>query len=125
MIKPEQSKNGPYAKISIATNEQWKDKNTGVKQEKTIWHNIYGYGKLGEIMLEFAKVGSLAYVEGRITQNKYKSEDGTEKMSTGIIATEFKFINPNKSTEENTSAKPENSGNVKSTSNFLDDEIPW
>ena len=115
--------NNTYTKISVATNEQWKDKE-GQKQEKTIWHNVYGFGKLGEIMAKYAKKGDLAYVEGRIAQNKYKDEAGNEKISPSITATEFKLINTNKSGESSSQAQ-ENNGNVKSSGSLLDDDIPW
>jgi len=115
--------NNNYTKLSIATNEQWKDKE-GQKQEKTIWHNVYGFGKLGEIMAKYAKKGDLAYVEGRIAQNKYKDEAGNEKISPSITATEFKLINTNKSGESSSQVQ-ENNANVKSSGSLLDDDIPW
>lgn len=115
--------NNNYTKLSIATNEKWKDKE-GQVQEKTIWHNVYGFGKLGEIMVKYAKKGDLAYVEGRIAQNKYKDESGNEKISPSITATEFKLINTNKSLESSSQAQ-ENNGNVKSSGSLLNDDIPW
>ena len=115
--------NNNYTKLSIATNEQWKDKE-GQKQEKTIWHNVYGFGKLGEIMAKYAKKGDLAYVEGRIAQNKYKDEAGNEKISPSITAIEFKLINTNKSGESSSQVQ-ENNANVKSSGSLLDDDIPW
>lgn len=115
--------NNHYTKLSIATNEYWKDKE-GQKQEKTIWHNVYGFGKLSEIMAKYAQKGDLVYVEGRIAQNKYKDDAGNEKISPSITATEFKLINTNK-TSESPSHQQENNVNVKLSGSRLDDEIPW
>jgi single-strand DNA-binding protein len=113
--------NNTYTKISVATNEQWKDKE-GVKQEKTIWHNVYGFNKLGEIIGKYAKIGDMVYVEGRIAQNKYKDKDGIEKISPSITATEFKILNSS-NTEKASQTEPKN-GNVKECDQF-DDDIPW
>ena len=113
--------NNTYTKISVATNEQWKDKD-GVKQEKTIWHNVYGFNKLGEIMGKYGKVGDTVYIEGRIAQNKYKDKDGIEKISPSITATEFKILNS--SNVEKTSQTELKNGNVKECDQF-DDDIPW
>lgn len=116
--------NTTFTKLSVATNEKWKDKN-GEKQEKTTWHNVVGFNKLGEIMAKYATVGDLAYVEGRIAQNKYKSESGEEKISFSITAAEFKIINSNNKTAENTSQAMPKNDIVESSGNFLNDDIPW
>ena len=113
--------NTTYTKLSVATNEKWKDKH-GEKQEKTLWHNVYGFNKLGEIMSKYSKVGDSVYIEGRISQNKYKDENGIEKISPSITATEFKILSSN-----NEKPSQENQKNVKveASGNFLDDDIPW
>lgn len=116
--------NNTYTKLSIATNEQWKDKE-GQKQEKTIWHNVTGFGRLGEIMGRYGKVGDIVYVEGRIAQNKYKDKEGVEKVSQSITATEFKIVNSNK-TSENPSHAQTKSGNVKTEeAHLFDDDFPF
>lgn len=111
-----------YTKLSIATNEQWKDKITGEKQQKTVWHNVNGYNKLGEIMAEYSKVGDIVCIIGRINQNKYKDKNGIDKVSTTITANEFKIIN---SSGEKTSQQQLNDDNVNNTIGFHDDDIPW
>lgn len=120
-IESKNINNTTYTKLSVATNEKWKDKN-GEKQEKTLWHNVYGFNKLAEIMSKYSKVGDVVYVEGRITQNKYKDENGIEKISPSITATEFKILN---SSGEKTSQEANKNGNVKTTKDFIDDDIPW
>lgn len=111
-----------YTKLSVATNEKWKDKN-GEKQEKTIWHNVCGFNKLAEIMARYAKKGDIVYVEGKINQNKYKDESGVEKISSSITASEFKILN--NTPQQDAVQTNQKSDNVKTSGSLLDDDIPW
>ena len=77
--------------LSIATSEQWKDKN-GEKQEKTEWHRVAFFGKLAEIAGEYLKKGSQVYVEGRLQTRKYTDKDGVEKYSTEIVGDRMQLI---------------------------------
>lgn len=78
------------ANISVATTETWKDKN-GEKQEKTEWHRVTLYRRLGEIAGEYLKKGSQVYIEGRIEYREYE-KDGVKRYSTDIIASEMKML---------------------------------
>jgi len=78
--------------ISIATSEQWKDKNTGEKQEKTEWHNIVFFGKLAEIAGEYLKKGSECYVEGSLTTEKWQDKSGNDRYTTKIKANEMQLL---------------------------------
>jgi len=112
-----------YTKVTIATNEYWKDKE-GNKQEKTTWHNVCGFGKLAEIMHRYSSVGDVVYVEGRMSQNKYTGKDGVEKISHSITVHEYKIINSK--ADKNSLPKTENNGNLKTEEPlFLDDDIPF
>ena len=82
---------GAITNISIATTENWKDKN-GDKQEKTEWHRVAFFGKLAEIAGEYLKKGSQVYVEGRLQTRKWQDKDGQEKYTTEIIAEEMKML---------------------------------
>ena len=75
------------ANISVATTDTWKDKN-GEKQEKTEWHRVTLYRRLGEIAGEYLKKGSQVYIEGRIEYREYE-KDGQKRYSTDIIASEI------------------------------------
>lgn len=119
-VESKVANNTTYTKLSVATNERWTDKN-GEKKEKTTWHNVYGFNKLGEIMAAYSKVGAIVYVEGRITHNKFKDPNGVEKISTSITAEEFKIISGN----EKPSQEIQNNGNVELSGNILEDDIPW
>ena len=78
------------ANISVATTDTWKDKN-GEKQEKTEWHRVTLYRRLGEIAGEYLKKGSQVYIEGRIEYREYE-KDGQKRYTTDIIANEMKML---------------------------------
>ena len=77
--------------ISVATSISWQDQQ-GQKQEKTEWHRISAFGKLAEIIDKFLKKGSKVYIEGRIETKKYQAQDGTDRYSTSIIASEMQML---------------------------------
>lgn len=77
------------ATISVATSEVWKDKNTGEKKEKTQWHRVSLFNKLGEIASKYLKKGSRVYLEGTINHTKYTDKQGVERYTTDIIAKEM------------------------------------
>lgn len=78
------------ANFSIATTENWKDK-SGVKQEKTEWHNIVIYRKLAEIAGEYLKKGRPVYIEGRLQTRKWE-KDGVTRYTTEIIADQMQML---------------------------------
>jgi single-strand DNA-binding protein len=79
------------ANVTLATSESWKDK-SGEKQEKTEWHNIVFFKRLAEIAGEYLKKGSLIYVEGRITTEKWTDKEGKDRYTTKIVANEMKML---------------------------------
>lgn len=78
--------------IRIATNEQWTDKATGQKQERTEWHRVKFFGRLAEIAGEYLKKGRQVYVEGSLRTDKYTDKDGIERYTTDIIANEMQML---------------------------------
>jgi single-strand DNA-binding protein len=76
--------------FSIATTENWKDK-SGVKQEKTEWHNIVMYRRLAEIAGEYLKKGRPVYVEGRLQTRKWE-KDGVTRYTTEIIGDQMQML---------------------------------
>ena len=78
--------------ISVATNESWKDKVTGEKQERTEWHRVKFFGRLAEIAGEYLKKGGQVYIEGSLRTEKYTDKHGVEKYSTDIIANEMQML---------------------------------
>ena len=73
------------ANFSIATNEKWTDKSSGEKKERTEWHKIVAWGRLGEICGEYLKKGKQVYIEGRIQTREWE-KDGVKRYTTEIIA---------------------------------------
>ena len=82
----------PVVNISVATNENWKDKQTGEAQERTEWHRIVIFGKLGEIAAQYLKKGSQAYFEGKIQTRKWQDKSGQDRYSTEIVANEMQML---------------------------------
>jgi single-strand DNA-binding protein len=81
---------GAITNISVATTEQWKDKN-GEKQEKTEWHRVAFFGKLAEIAGEYLKKGSQVYVEGRLQTREWE-KDGVKRYTTEIVANQMQML---------------------------------
>ena len=86
------------ANISVATNDSWKDKNTGEKKEITEWHRIVFFNRLAEIAGEYLKKGSSVYVEGRLKTRKWTDQSGTERYTTEIVADNMQMLGGRNST---------------------------
>lgn len=126
------------ANVTLATSETWKDK-TGEKQEKTEWHNIVFYKRLAEIAGQYLKKGSLIYVEGRITTEKWQDKEGKDRYTTKIVANEMKMLGGKSSgssnfevvekpsASEHSAAAPASKTPAQAKSNFdnFDDDIPF
>ena len=80
------------ANFSIATSEEWKDKESNEKKERTEWHRIVAFGKLGEICGEYLSKGKQVYIEGRIQTRSWDDKDGNRKYTTEIVASDVQFL---------------------------------
>ena len=123
------------ARLSIATSNTWKDKNTGEKKEKTEWHRVVVFSEgLVNVIQQYVKKGAQVYIEGQLTTRKWKDEkSGIDKYSTEVVLqgfnSSFKILSSKNSQIENI----QNNNNEKSSlpneenipSNDLDDEIPF
>lgn len=78
--------------ISVATSEQWTDKQSGQKQERTEWHRVKFFGRLAEIAGEYLRKGRQVYVEGSLRTDKYTDKQGIERYTTDIIASEMQML---------------------------------
>ena len=78
--------------IRVATNEAWKDRQTGEAQQRTEWHRIVIFGKLAEIASQYLKKGSKAYFEGRIKTSKWQDQSGNNRYTTEIVANEMQML---------------------------------
>lgn len=82
----------PVANVSIATSSRRKDRNSGEMVEDTQWHRVTFYDRLAEIAGEYLKKGRPVYVEGRLKYGKYTGQDGIERNTVDIIATELQLL---------------------------------
>ena len=78
--------------LSVATSETWKDKQTGDKQERTEWHRVVCYNRLGEIAGEYIRKGSKLYVEGSLRTRKWQDPQGQDRYTTEIIASDIQML---------------------------------
>ena len=77
---------GKVCNFSIATSENWKDKNTGERQEKTQWHNVAVFSEpLANIAEQYLKKGSKVYVEGQLETRKWQDQSGNDRYSTEVV----------------------------------------
>ena len=81
----------PVATFNVATSETYKDRG-GVKQEKTEWHRVVAWRKLGEIAGEYLKKGKLVYIEGKIQSREFEGKDGIKRKMFEIIASEMRML---------------------------------
>lgn len=73
------------ANLSVATSEQWKDKQTGEKKEQTEWHRVVIFGKLAEVAGEYLRKGSQVYIEGQLRTRKWTDSNGADRYTTEIV----------------------------------------
>jgi single-strand DNA-binding protein len=78
--------------IRIATSESWKDKASGAQQERTEWHSIAMFGRLGEIAAEYLRKGSQVFVEGKLRTRKWQDKQGNDRFTTEIIADNMQML---------------------------------
>ncbi|MCG7920826.1 MAG: single-stranded DNA-binding protein [Candidatus Thiodiazotropha lotti] len=83
---------GAVTNVTLATSESWKDKNSGEQQERTEWHRVVFFNRLGEIAGEYLKKGSKVYVEGSLRTRKWQGQDGQDRYTTEIVASEMQIL---------------------------------
>ena len=123
------------ARLSLATSNTWKDKATGEKKEKTEWHRIVIFNEgLVNVVQQYVKKGTQVYIEGQLTTRKWKDEkSGLDRYSTEVVLqgfnSSFKILSSKNSQivnpQENISEKSSLPSNESTSSNDLDDEIPF
>jgi len=127
--------------LSIATSESWKDKTTGEKQDRTEWHRVICFNRLGEIAGEYVRKGSKLYVEGSLRTRKWQDQQGQERYTTEIIAADIQMLDNKGSSISNNEDQPpayqQNAASYQATNkqqsspamhdafDQLDDDIPF
>lgn len=83
----------PVASFSVATTEQWTGKD-GAKEERTEWHRVVAWGRLGEICGEYLHKGRQVYVEGKLQTRSWEDRDGNKRYTTEVIASTMHMLGP-------------------------------
>jgi single-strand DNA-binding protein len=83
----------PVASFSLATRERWTNK-SGEKEEKTEWHKIVAWARLGEICGEYLHKGKQVYIEGRLQTRSWEDRDGNKRYTTEIVAQTMQMLGP-------------------------------
>jgi len=83
---------GAVTNITVATNESWKDKQTGEQKDRTEWHKVAMFNRLAEIAAEYLRKGSQVYIEGKIRTRKWQDKDGNDRYTTEVIADEMQML---------------------------------
>ena len=123
--------NAAVTNLSIATNESWKDKQSGEQKEKTEWHRVVMFNRLAEIATEYLRKGSQVYIEGKIQTRKWEDKEGKDRWTTEIVANEMQMLGSRSSGGNSAPSSPEgSSSNTTSTpekqgSDDFDDDIPF
>ena len=78
--------NTPVTNVRIATTDVWTDKQTNERQERTEWHRIVAWGRLGEICSQYLRKGKQVYIEGRLQTREWEDRDGNKRYTTEIVA---------------------------------------
>ena len=91
-VRQFQNSGGGVTNISVATSERWNDKQTGEQKEVTEWHRISLFNRLGEIAAQYLRKGSTVYIEGSLQTRKYTDQQGIERYTTEIRASEMRML---------------------------------
>ncbi|ASQ47196.1 single-stranded DNA-binding protein [Legionella clemsonensis] len=125
--------------ISLATSETWKDKQTGDKQERTEWHRVVCFNRLGEIAGEYVRKGSKLYIEGSLRTRKWQDQQGQDRYTTEIVANDIQMLDAKSGSSgfdemptaagapmnQGMSRKPQATQAPQGAFEELDDDIPF
>jgi single-strand DNA-binding protein len=117
---------GAVTNVSLATSRSWKDRDSGEQKEKTEWHRVVFFNRLGEIAGEYLKRGSKVYVEGELRTREWEKE-GQKHFTTEIVAAEMQMLDSkggNSDYEKNNNSSIAAPSSL-SSSDMVDDDIPF
>ena len=114
--------------LSIATSDSWKDKDSGMDQERTEWHRVVLWRRLAEVAGEYLKKGSKVYIEGQLQTRKWEQE-GQTRYTTEIIARDMQFLDSrgssnNESTQKSSEMNDQSAADVPDSA-IDDDDMPF
>ena len=116
--------------FSLATSENWNDKNTGEKREKTEWHRVVVFNEgLVNIIQQYVKKGSNVFIEGQLQTRKWEDKDGIEKYTTEVVLqgfnSPFKMLDSKNSGSSENFSQDNSIEDVKEFDSEIDDDIPF
>ena len=80
------------ANLALATSDTWRDRQTGEQQERTEWHRVVMFNRLGEIAGEYLRKGSKVYIEGRLQTRKWQDQSGQDRYTTEVVANDMQML---------------------------------
>jgi single-strand DNA-binding protein len=111
--------------FSIATNETWSDREGG-KKERTEWHRIVAFGKLGELCDNYLRKGRQVYVEGRLQTRQWDDRDGNKRYTTEVVARDIVFLGGRNDEQQDKRNNDLYAANPEpDTSAVVDDDYPF
>lgn len=115
------------ARISVATSDEWTDKQTGEKKQNTEWHSIIAFRKLADIMGQYLKKGAQVYIEGKLRTRKWQDQNGQDRYTTEIIADKLEMLgsaqgNSNNNWAQEPQGKPKQQAKQKEWDGYTDEE---
>jgi single-strand DNA-binding protein len=116
---------GAVANFSVATSESWKDKQTGEQTDRTEWHRVVFFNRLGEVAGEYLKKGSKVYIEGSLRTRKWQDKEGQERYTTEIVGSEMQMLD--RKGDDVSYRMPEESSSQQpaAVAESSDDDIPF
>ena len=111
--------------LRVATAEQWKDKQTGERQERTEWHSVAMFGRLAEIAAEYLRKGSQVYIEGRLQTRKWQDKQGNDRYTTEVVANEMQMLGGRGGSAPMAEPPRQSESPAPVGGNDFDDEIPF
>ena len=116
--------------FSLATSENWNDKNTGEKREKTEWHRVVVFNEgLVNIIQQYVKKGSNVFIEGQLQTRKWEDKDGIEKYTTEVVLqgfnSTFKMLDSKNSGSSDNFSQDNSIEDIKEFDSEIDDDIPF
>lgn len=112
----------PVAGFTVATSEQWTTKE-GEKQEKTEWHRVEAWKRLGEICGEYLRKGSMVYIEGRLQTDTWEDKEGKKRTTTKVVAQVMQMLGA--SGREGKTETVQEKYPTEAPINVSDDDIPF
>ena len=117
------------ASITVATSDNWKDKQTGEKQERTEWHRVVFFKRLAEVVGEYLKKGSHVYIEGRLQTRKWEDKEGNTRYTTEIVADQMQMLGSRPDSgaknDDNPPQRPSSPSLSGPPDDDFSDDIPW